>query len=77
VDLGRPYGLGQAGAFFVTRAKSKLNFRRVYSQQVDKATRLLCDQTVCLAGPKSIRQHSDQLRRASTGTRNWAKRLYF
>jgi hypothetical protein len=38
--------LHQAGAFFVTRAKSNLKCRRIYSHPVDRSTGLVCDQTI-------------------------------
>ena len=38
VDFARLYTLHQAGAFFVTRAKSNLDAHRVYSAPVDRAT---------------------------------------
>ena len=38
LDFTRLYTMPQAGAFFVTRAKSNFNARRVYSAKVDKAT---------------------------------------
>ena len=38
VDFARLYVLHQAGAFFVTRAKSNLDAHRVYSAPTDRAT---------------------------------------
>ncbi len=39
-DFARWYTMHQAQAFFVTRAKSNLLFRRIYSRSVDKSTGL-------------------------------------
>ena len=50
VDFARLYTLHQAGAFFVTRAKSPMDARRVYSAAVDRATGVICDQRVMLNG---------------------------
>jgi len=44
----------EAGAFFVTRAKSNIKARRVYSAPVDKATGLICDQRRQASGSKSL-----------------------
>ena len=44
IDFARLYVLHQAHAFFVTRAKSNLQYRRVYSHPIDKTTGLRCDQ---------------------------------
>ena len=53
----------QAQAFFVTRAKSNLLFRRIYSRSVDKSIGLRCDQTIALTAPKTSKDYSQHLRR--------------
>ena len=63
LDFTRLYTMHQAGAFFVTRAKSNFNARRVYSATVDKATGVVCDQTMALNGYKSARDYPEHLRR--------------
>ena len=64
VDFERLYKLHQAGAFFVTRAKSTMDARRVYSAQVDReATGVICDQRVMLNGYYSARHYPEHLRR--------------
>ena len=45
VDFARLYVLHQAGAFFVTRAKSNIDAHRVYSAPTDRSTGIICDQT--------------------------------
>jgi|TARA_R110000851_G_C13102142_1_gene568769 hypothetical protein len=50
LDFSRLFGLHQAGAFFVTRAKSNMDFRRVYSAPSDRAEGIICDQTIKLSG---------------------------
>ena len=40
----------EAGAFFVTRAKSNADLRRVYSAPSDRTQGIICDQTVTLSG---------------------------
>ena len=62
LDFARLYRLTQAGAFFVTRPKSNTVFQRVYSQSVDKATGLRCDQTIRLAGVTSADDYPQYLR---------------
>jgi len=39
-----------APAFFVTRAKANFSRKRIYSQPVDKAAGVQCDQIVILKG---------------------------
>ena len=63
LDFGRLHALHQAHAFFVTRAKSNLNARRVYSATTDRSTGILCDQTIALNGYYSSRDYPAYLRR--------------
>jgi len=63
LDFERLFALHQAGAFFVTRAKSNMNFRRVYSAPSDRAQGIICDQTILLAGFYSQRDYPVHLRR--------------
>ena len=50
LDFARLCKLHQAGAFFVTRAKRGMNARRVYSAKTDRATGVICDQTIAMNG---------------------------
>ena len=63
VDFTRLYGLHEAGAFFVTRAKSDLNAHRVYSAATDRATGVIADQTIALDGHYTRREYPAHLRR--------------
>ncbi|MDP2323476.1 MAG: IS4 family transposase [Gammaproteobacteria bacterium] len=63
VDFARLYALHQAGAFFVTRAKSPMDARRVYSAATDRATGVICDQLVMLNGHYSAKKYPEHLRR--------------
>ena len=63
LDLERLFELDRAGAFFVTRAKSNTNLRRVYSAPSDRARGIICDQTVALTGFYSRRNYPVHLRR--------------
>ncbi len=45
------------------RAKSNLQFRRLYSHPVDKTTGLHCDQTIVLTGLYSAQHYPEKLRR--------------
>lgn len=50
LDFARLYRLHQAGAFFVTRAKSNFNVRRVPWAPCDRTSGVICDQRVALNG---------------------------
>ncbi|MDP2231304.1 IS4 family transposase [Methylotenera sp.] len=61
-DFARWFTLHQAQAFFIIRAKSNLQFRRVYSRPVDKATGLIYDQTIALTSIKANKGYPQHLR---------------
>ena len=63
VDFARLHNITRSLAFFVTRAKSTFSFERMYSHQVDKATGLICDQTIKLTVPATMKRYPDKLRR--------------
>ena len=63
VDFERLYAVHQAGAFFVTRAKSGMDARRVYSAPTDRARGVICDQRIKLNGYCSARKYPEHLRR--------------
>jgi hypothetical protein len=63
LDFARLHTLDQAGAFFVIRAKSNLDARRVYSAPVDRNTGLICDQTIALNGFYASHDYPQHLRR--------------
>ena len=63
LDFERLYALAQTGAFFVTRAKSNMDARRLYSAPTDRSTGLICDQTIALNGFYSSQHYPQHLRR--------------
>ncbi len=63
LDFQRLYALHQAGCSFVTRAKSNMDARRLYSAPVDRATGIICDQIIALRGFYSQRHYPEYLRR--------------
>ena len=63
LDFARLYTLHQTGAFFVTRAKSNMSARRVYSAKTDRATGVICDQTIAFNGHYASRDYPGHVRR--------------
>ena len=63
LDFARLYTIQRASAFFIIRAKSNLNFARLYSHPVDKTTGLRSDQTIVLKGFYVKKDYPDKLRR--------------
>jgi transposase len=77
VDFTRLYALRQAGAFFVTRAKSNLDAHRVYSATTDRAAGIIADQTIALDGYATSKQYPVQLRRVRFKDPESGKTLVF
>ena len=77
LDFERLHVLHQAGPFFVTRAKSNLDARRLYSAPIDRTTGIICDQTIALNGHYSQRHYPDHLRRIRFKHVDSAKTLVF
>ena len=77
LDFARLYALHQALAFFVTRAKSNLQFRRQYSHSVDRASGVRSDQTGILTGPLTSTLYPIPLRRVTYYSVETAKRFVF
>src|SRR5271157_5132107 len=77
VDFGRLYRLHQAGAFFVTRAKSNLDAHRVYSSATDRTTGVIADQTITLDGYYTSRDYPVHLRRVRFRDPKTGKTLVF
>jgi Domain of unknown function (DUF4372)/Transposase DDE domain len=63
LDFERLHTLHQAGAFFVTRSRARLDARRIYSAPTDRTTGIICDQTIALNGHYSHHHYPDHLRR--------------
>lgn len=62
-DFARLNRIHESMAFFLTRAKSNLAFKRICSRLVDKSEGVLSDQTITLTGPNSSRFYPGRLRR--------------
>lgn len=77
IDFRRLYTFTQQSAFFVTRAKSNLDYIRRSYRHVDKASGVQSDQTITLVGPKTSLEYPDALRRISYFDSENKKRLVF
>ena len=63
LDFSRLYNLSQTSAFFLIRAKSNLQCRRIYSHPVGRSGGLICDQTIMLTGFYQKKDYPEKLRR--------------
>jgi transposase len=77
IDFRRLYTFTQQSAFFVTRAKSNLDYIRRSYRHVDKASGVKSDQTIALVGPKTSLEYPDCLRKISYFDSENKKRLVF
>jgi hypothetical protein len=77
VDFRRLHRLTEAHAIFVTRAKRKLKWRRLYSHPVDRSTGLVCDQTIRLTGTRPVQDYPAHLRRVAYRDPDTGKKLDF
>jgi hypothetical protein len=77
VDFGRLHVLHLAGAFFVTRIKSNMDFHRVYSEKTDRDTGIICDQTIALDGFYTKQDYPAHLRRVRFKDAETGKTLIF
>src|SRR5699024_8406123 len=69
VDYKRLYKIHSCGAFFVTRAKDNMNFRRLYSQAYNKLKDVLCDQINVLNNHYAVKNYPEKIRMIKF--RNW------
>ena len=77
IDYSRLFALHQAGAFFVIRAKSNMNARRIYSAIADRPAGLICDQTIAFNGSHASKDYPEQLRRIRFKVPESGKTLVF
>src|ERR1700750_326670 len=77
VDFARLHTMHRSGAFFVTRAKSNLNFHRRYSAPTDRTSGIICDQTIAPDGHDAQQHYPERLRRVRYRDAETSKTLVF
>ena len=77
VDFERLHVLHLSGSFFVTRAKSNMDFHRLYSAPTDRSNGVICDQTIALDGFYSQQHYPEHLRRIRFKDAESGKTLVF
>jgi len=63
VDYKRLYKIHQCNAFYITRAKDNMNYRRVKSYLSDRNNGVLCDQSVLLNNHYAAKDYPEKIRR--------------
>jgi IS4 transposase len=77
VDFARLYKMNLAQAYFVVREKQNFNFRRVYSNKVDKEKGFKCDQIIVLTGYYTAKKYPEKMRRIKYYDEELGKTLVF
>jgi hypothetical protein len=77
VDYKRLYKIHLCGAFFVTRAKDNMNYRRLYSHQKNKTKGVLYDQTIMLNNHYASKDYPERIRRIKFRDEETSKDLIF
>lgn len=77
VDYKRLYRIHLCGAFFVTRAKDNMNYRRLYSHQKDKDAGVIYDQTIMQNNFYASRDYPEKMRRIKFKDSQTGKVLIF
>jgi IS4 transposase len=76
-DFARLYTFTKSMAFFVTRAKTNIDYTRISYRTVDKTTGLRSDQTITLQGQRTSQDYPVPMRRISYYDKDTNKRLVF
>jgi hypothetical protein len=77
VDYKRLYRVHLSNAFFVTRAKDNMNYRRLYSHPKDKSKGVLYDQTIMLNNHYAAKDYPAKMRRIKFVDEQTGKVLVF
>jgi hypothetical protein len=77
LDFFRLYKMHQGLSFFILRAKRNTRLRRLYSAAVDKATGVVCDQTVVPLNKEIAEAYPEKLRRIKYYDQETNKRFVF
>ncbi len=77
VDFKRLYAMHRGMAFFITRAKKNLQWKRRYSLPADRKRGVLCDQIIVLTGVHSKKDYPETMRRIVYRDPDTRKRLVF
>jgi hypothetical protein len=77
IDFTRLYTFTESMAFFVTRAKTNLDYTRIGYRKVNKTTGLRSDQTIVLRGLRTSQEYPVPMRRVSYYDADTNKRLFF
>ena len=76
-QASRLYKIHTSGAFFVTRMRSKMDCRRLYSRQTDTASGIIYDQTIMLNNFYPSKFYPEKMRRIKFVDKETKKEFIF
>lgn len=77
IDYERLHNIHLCKAFFVTRCKDNMNYRRLYSHKADRTKGVIYDQTIILNGYYAAKDYPGKLRRIKFKDEQTGKVLIF
>ena len=77
LDFERLFKINLSNAYFVTRPRSRFDFKRISSRKVNKKTGVLCDQTISLNNFYPAKKYPIPLRRIRYHDKDTNKRFVF
>jgi hypothetical protein len=77
IDFSRLYSIHEHFAYFITRAKTNMKFKRVYSAQSDKMNGVMADQTVKLVNFYVTKEYPEKFRRIKFYDAETGKKFIF
>lgn len=77
VDFEQFYNMNQKGAFFVTRFRTDINCRRLYSQPKERSSGVIYDQIILLNNYRANRDYPGKLRRIKFRSEDYPDDLIF
>jgi hypothetical protein len=77
VDFDQFYNIHQRGAFFVTRARTDINYRRLYSNSKQQSSGIIYDQIIRFNNYRANRDYPDKMRRIKYRSEDYPEDLIF
>jgi hypothetical protein len=77
VDFDQFYSIDQRGAFFVTRARTDINYRRLYSHAKEHSSGIIYDQTIRFNNYRANRDYPAKMRRIKFRSDDYPDDLIF
>lgn len=63
IDFARLYIIEEQHAYFITRAKTNMKFKRIYSAKTNKADGVMVDRTIKLVNFYAAKEYPQKMRR--------------